>query len=317
MSVAWRWISRFIAAGLAAYVVWFALRHLALESLGAAFQRPVVPAAFALAVMAYCLIYPFSGWAWQRLLGRQQVQRPVWPLVRIIALTQLAKYIPGNIAQHASRAAMSVKQGIGWTPYLATAWQEALLSVTASLVVGGLMLALSPAKMTGLPPELGLLSCAIALAVLVLCSERPHALIADSQRLPARLLRKLGRPPGAATATLAIGMYALNYLAVGVAIWSMAAALGLTDTVTFPLATAAFALSWTLGFLAPGAPAGLGAREGVMLLVLQGHGNSKELVLLVLLTRVATLTGDFIAFLAAWWLPAAAEPASSGSTHGQ
>lgn len=317
MTFAWRWISRIIAAGLAAYVLWFALRHLELGSVAAAFRRPAMPAAFAVAVVAYCLIYPLAGWAWRRLLLRQEVHRRVWPLVRIIAMTQLAKYIPGNIAQHATRAAMSVKQGIGWTPYLATAWQEALLSVTASLLVGGIMLALSPAKMAGLPPELSLLACAIVLAVLLLCSERPHALIADSQRLPARLLRKLGRPPGAATASSAIGIYALNYLAVGAAIWAMGTALGLAGTVSFPLATAAFALSWTLGFLAPGAPAGLGAREGVMLLVLQSHGNGEDLVLLVLLTRVATLAGDLVAFLAAWWLPAVAERASSGASHGQ
>jgi len=317
MKTAWRWVSRLIAAGLAAYVLWFALRHLQLDSLAHAFERPAVPVALVFASLAYCLIYPLAGWAWQRLLRRQGVNERAWVLTRIIALTQLAKYVPGNIAQHASRAALSLKQGIAWTPYLATAWQEALLSVSASLLVGGGMAALSPLGWAGLPPQLGLFACVVAGATLLACLNWPARRMETSQSPLIKWLRKLGRPPGTATALMAITTYAVNYLAVGAGIWVLAAALGLAETVTFPLATAAFAFSWALGFLAPGAPAGLGAREGMMLLVLQGHGRSEDLLLLVLLTRVATLAGDLLSFLLAWWLPAASRMAAQNHPNGE
>ena len=87
---------------------------------------------------------------------------------------------------------------------------------------------------------------------------------------------------------------------VGVGIWLLAVALGLGGQINFPLATAAFALSWALGFLAPGAPAGLGAREGIMLLILQGHGDTDKILLLVLLSRTVSMAGDFLTFLLAY-----------------
>jgi uncharacterized membrane protein YbhN (UPF0104 family) len=54
----------------------------------------------------------------------------------------------------------------------------------------------------------------------------------------------------------------------------------------------AFASSWLLGFLAPGAPAGLGVREAALALWLEPALGAPSAVLLIVLLRVATTLGD-------------------------
>src|SRR3546814_13250074 len=62
-------------------------------------------------------------------------------LTRLISLTQLAKYIPGNIAQHASRAALSLKRGMPIRPYMSSVIQETLLACAARIIVGLILFA--------------------------------------------------------------------------------------------------------------------------------------------------------------------------------
>jgi uncharacterized membrane protein YbhN (UPF0104 family) len=62
--------------------------------------------------------------------------------------------------------------------------------------------------------------------------------------------------------------------------------------------TGAFASSWILGFVAPGAPAGLGIREAILSAWLSGALPAEQVVLLVVVLRIATTLGDL--FSLAW-----------------
>jgi uncharacterized membrane protein YbhN (UPF0104 family) len=62
-----------------------------------------------------------------------------------------------------------------------------------------------------------------------------------------------------------------------------------------PVLVEAFALSWLAGFVAPGAPAGLGVREGVLVALLGPLLESALVLQIVVAFRLATLVGDFIA----------------------
>jgi hypothetical protein len=71
--------------------------------------------------------------------------------------------------------------------------------------------------------------------------------------------------------------------------------------------TGAFAGSWILGFVAPGAPAGLGIREAILSAWLSGSLPPAQIVLLVIALRIATTLGDLFNFM---WASLAA-----GRTH--
>jgi uncharacterized membrane protein YbhN (UPF0104 family) len=66
--------------------------------------------------------------------------------------------------------------------------------------------------------------------------------------------------------------------------------------------TGAFASSWILGFLAPGAPAGLGIREAILSAWLSGALPPAQVVMLVVALRIATSVGDLLNFMlgSAW-----------------
>lgn len=304
MNKTWRALGAVAALCLAGYFLWFAADALDPRAL-TALATPRVLAAVVAAALMYALIIPISAWAWARLLARQGETWRVSRLAGLMGIMQLAKYIPGNIAQHASRAALSLQAGMGGRALAVTVVQEMLLAAAASLVVGVGMLMLSVPGMAQLPEgsRLPLLVAGLTLAGLVLvlaAVELPPDRLLGHRSGWAKALGRIGGLPGPATTLPVLGAYMIIYLIIGLGLWGVARAAGLPLGLDLPWVTAAFALAWLLGFLAPGAPAGLGVREGIMLLLLAGAAPAPELLAFVLLARVVTLLGDGICFLGGW-----------------
>ena len=90
----------------------------------------------------------------------------------------------------------------------------------------------------------------------------------------------------------------LNYVLIGIGLWGMACVLLPGQAHDLGLLIAAFALAWVAGFFAPGAPAGLGIREALMLLVLRAAYSPPDALLLVVGMRLATIFADVAIFLA-------------------
>jgi uncharacterized membrane protein YbhN (UPF0104 family) len=63
------------------------------------------------------------------------------------------------------------------------------------------------------------------------------------------------------------------------------------------LILAAYIISWSLGYIVPGAPGGLGVREMALLLILGPVYNNEIVVVAMILHRISSILGDVIAFL--------------------
>jgi uncharacterized membrane protein YbhN (UPF0104 family) len=251
----------------------------------------------AAAALLYAAIIPISGWAWARLLAAQgEVHRP-GALALLMARTQLAKYLPGNVAQHALRLALALRAGIRLPVHVSTVLQETLLAIAASLLVGVVAMASDPrgrALLAGLDlPGAGWMLAAGLAAIVVGGVVLPRL----ARRWRPLALLALPAPTVSAQALLA---YALNYLLIGVGLTLLARAIGLPATLGLAAATGAFALSWILGFLAPGTPAGLGVREGLMVALLAGAAPDPQVLVFVVLARVSTMLGDGLCFMVGW-----------------
>lgn len=301
MSRIWRVFAACLGLALVGYFVWFAAQSLNITALRQALTSPRQIAGIIIAALLYALIIPVTAWAWRRLLDAQGEHWTVPRLARFMGLAQLAKYVPGNVAQHATRAVLSLRAGMGTRAFVASVGQETLLAVAASLLIGLPMLALSEPGLNQLSTTFSravlVLAVGLAVAVSVLASVTlpPERLLGH----PNRWLRALGRVgglPGPAASLAALAAYAFNYLMIGVGLWILAGAMDMPASLDLSLLTATFALSWVLGFLAPGAPAGLGAREGIMLLLLRGSAPADALLVFVLLARVVTMLGDGLCF---------------------
>lgn len=289
-----------IAIAVSGYFVWFLFKAIGNQDFSALATVPTITA-MCLATLLYTTIIPISAWAWALLLGRQGEKWAPRRLAAIMGATQAAKYIPGNVAQHIGRASLVLGRGMRTHAFAVTIVQEMLLAVTASIIVGSLLLWVSPEGFLLLPEQyrnvLLLVACGAAIFVIILAigPENAFPVMTKSPKV-VRIRESLGRPIGFKVTGSVLAAYCANYLLIGAGMWGVAYSLGIVGG-GYALLTAAFTLAWLLGFLTPGAPAGMGVREGVLALILGGVMSDMQLLSLIVAMRVVTLIGDGVCFI--------------------
>lgn len=258
-------------------------------------------AAMGAAAFLYLATYGFSTRAWQlelRLLGPHIAYRP---LAQVLMLSQLAKYLPGNIGHHVGRIVLGRRCGLSTEAIMASMVLDIALVLSAGALcsAAALALLLEVLRQQGARVQhtalllllLALLACAIALALPTV--RRKMRAIA----LPLATLRTSG---GVGQLLQAWTNHILSFLAGATALFLLARALGAADTgLGWPQwfeVVGIYAAAWLLGFLMPGAPAGLGIRELVLLLGLSPLLGPAHALAAAAILRVVTTAGDGVAF---------------------
>ncbi|TPK82037.1 hypothetical protein FJ548_21375 [Mesorhizobium sp. B2-4-17] len=207
---------------------------------------------------------------WQRLLDHLGVPVSRAWAIHAYAISQLAKYVPGNIFQFAGRQAIGVAVGIGNGPLAkSTAYELAVL------VVGGALFAPLLLPLVGTPDYLGWISFAATVTI---------------------ALWLVGRLGGAVFRVAAV--FYLGFLTLSGLVFAAAFGLagGFHDFALYPVVAGAYVLAWLVGLVTPGAPAGLGVREAVLLFLLGGLSLSPVILLAVVIGRTITVLGDLLFF---------------------
>ena len=190
-----------------------------------------------------------------------------WQAGRIWALSSLGKYIPGKIWAVTGMVVMAQRAGVRPVVAAGSAVVMQLLAIGIGVAVAALTGALAVVSDGWLRVGLLVLLAASLVATMVLL--QPRWVNWALARLPGHM-----EPVASGPTLLSIlggaGANILAWMAYGVAVWLLARAL--TPEAAFPLLTTvgAFAASYIVGFLVLLAPGGLGVREGVFVLVLQG-----------------------------------------------
>jgi len=233
------------------------------------------------AVAGLALIYGLSNLmlalAWWNLLGQLGVSTSRSWAMRVYGITQIAKYVPGNIFHLAGRQVIGMGAGLpGWTLAKVTVWELGLISVTGGMF--GLLVL--PLLLPALPvtASAGLFAAAICITA-------------------ALLWRITGM-----SATLAFGCYAGFLTISGLLFVGLFELLGESPGAGMGFwlpVGGAYLLAWLVGLVTPGAPAGMGVRELVLLFLLQGAVPENDLLLAVLLMRLVSVLGDLGYFLVA------------------
>ena len=206
------------------------------------------------------------------------------------ARTQVLKYLPGNIFHLAGRHALARRRGVSHEKLLQAGICEAvLLAVGAGLT--GLLCAPYLGKLASQAnPIWPLTAGLLALSILI---------FAFWQRRRARpLLSRLANGWHGLGFVLAI--HSLFFVLSGCLVWGILVLLGVPEHEGMgPTLIGAMALAWLAGFLTPGAPAGLGVREGVLLVILSPAAGTETVIALAALFRIVTVLGDAVLALAA------------------
>lgn len=294
-------VAYLISIAVAIYFIRFLSQTFHSADLEQLATKPVIMT-LPLAALIYVAIIPISAWAWRQLLRGQGESWSTWQLSAIMGLTQIAKYVPGNIAQHVGRASLALGQGMKLKSFTASVVHEALLTIAASLTIGVALVDTLPggtSVLSGIYGNFAMVAGAIAAAAGVFLAAGSSLMpkILREKPFVASFLERVGPAPGVSVTVSAFTAYCLNYLVVGYGIWLLANALGFSNIIGYAPLTAAFAMAWVLGFVTPGAPAGLGVREGVMALVLAGSMPGHDLLAIILASRLMTIIGDGMSFL--------------------
>lgn len=208
---------------------------------------------------------------WHRLLGHLGVPVSRFWAIDAYAISQLAKYVPGNIFQFAGRQAIGVAAGIGNGPLAKSTAYE-----LAFLIIGGALFSplVLPLIVANAPAWLDLTSFVVVMASALW----------------------LATSVGADFAMAAV--FYVAFLALSGLVFAAAFGLagGSGEFGLHPAIAGAYVLAWLVGLVTPGAPAGIGVREAVLLFLLGGLGGGPVILLAVVIGRAITVLGDLLFF---------------------
>jgi hypothetical protein len=278
-------------AGLA--IVIFAARSL-LHNWSELRSQPLVwrvqPGWLVLSAVMVWTMYAVLVVAWRTMLAGWGQRLDGWTAARIWTVSSLGKYLPGKVWAIAGMALMAQRAGIA--PWAATGSAVVLqvLAIGTGAVVAGL---------TGWRAiEAAHAGARGALLLLVLGAVAGIALLLWPPFLR-RLLRiaapgsEVRRTPAAAGIGFGIVANFVAWLGYGAALWMLARGLLPDAGLGLPLAIAVFTASYLAGFLALFAPGGLGVREGLFILMLQGPLGIGAATALALASRLLLTITEF------------------------
>lgn len=230
-------------------------------------------------VICFALIYGFSNMmlalAWKDILlqlGASVLNR--WA-IKTYGISQLARYVPGNMFHFIGRQAMGMAGGVsGWILAKSSVWELVTIAVSGTLFS---LLAL-PLIFPSLPMFLSLMLFAFVVLALSVAIRQivSHA---------------IGRAFSWHIVFLALS----GSVFTGMIVFLFKESL----KVGFPFSTCAgaYVLAWLIGLITPGAPAGLGIREIVLLFLLKNTIAEADLLIAIVIGRLITVLGDTGFFL--------------------
>jgi len=243
-----------------------------------------VGVATALALLALA----FNTLSWRTVMMSVGLDAPLREASGVFLVSQAGKYVPGAVWPVVAQAEFARNHGVTRARATVGSLVAMAVGVVMAGVVGAVALALfSPGAVL---TYWWVLLLALALAVTLVPPVLTRLL-----KLALKVLRRDGEPPriGGRALAASAAWSALNWAALGAQAWVLLTALG-GDDATYGLATGAFALAWLVGFVVVFAPAGFGAREGALYLLLGAVVTQPQALAFALLSRFAMTLADAI-----------------------
>ncbi len=247
-------------------------------------------------VTAYMFSNFLLSFAWKYLLALSGFRKISHSRCHIIyGRTQISKYIPGNIFHFVGRYFLGKKAGIPNTVLMTSTFNENIGLFVVASVITIISYALNGVSEIG-----GISLYRISFfsgSSFILGYLGYYYFIRNKLALsPISTKTNLFRVGTCYTAFFVI------FATVGVVITLMIAPEAIQGNVYYIFMI--FISSWVLGYMTPGAPAGVGVREAVIILLLGPLTGEGECLIIAFLFRFITVAGDLFYFLLSYILAA-------------
>lgn len=232
-----------------------------------------------IAVLTLCLSFAYIliALSWRAILSDYGWQIPIRRAQLIFSIANIGKYAPGNVLHMAGRQLLTMREGVpGWVVAKSLVVEMSLLVLTSAIFAGGFW------SFSQIGETAGIIFFFALFLILAIC---------------AWALQQFGLR-GFSHALLGHSAYHL----IGGLVFSLLFIL-ISDDMFFDanlifFLVAAYVASWVIGVLTPGAPAGLGVREALLLGFLTDVvPDVAVLGAAVLLSRGMSILSDLLYFL--------------------
>lgn len=254
------------------------------------------------AALALSLLSPFlTVLGWRVLLADVGTRLHLAPASGVFFVGQLGKYLPGSVWSVLVQAEMAARLGVPRSRTAVVGLLTMALSALTGMIVG---LPALPALVTRSETGVPWWALLVAIAVLLVLLWPPLV-----NRAVRTLLRRLRRAPlehdlSTAAVLLSATWFTLSWLTGGLAVWAMARALapaGADESHLLLMAVSGYLLAAGIGMLSIVVPAGVGVRDGVLVLLLATAMPVAAAGAVVVVARFLTVVAD-VAWAGAGWL---------------
>ena len=211
--------------------------------------------------------------------------------------SNIYKYVPGNVFQYVGRNKLAVDMNISHVDVACATILDILFCVFWTGIIAVILLG---SRIAGLLEKygeqiliVGIVGVLLIAAVLVFVRAKFRDKLKEYISRYSKAFEKGNRK-----SAMAGIFYYLGSNCIQAVTYFMCLLLMIGDTSNFrelTVLTGAFMFAWIIGFITPGAPGGIGIREGVMIFV-SGAAHQERIVLFVLVMRVASVLADIAAF---------------------
>lgn len=249
---------------------------------------PLDTGGLAVAAVLYLLAHPFTSSGW--VLGVRGLGQdlPFPAGLRIAFASQVGKYLPGNIAHYFARAGLAKSAGITLAGSSLATLLEIMAALLAAIIVAATANLVDPAPITAVSASLTHVKTWSGVLVAI-------AIIAAGL-----MVRRTGIPNK--VLALMTACLAANFILAGLSFHAVV--LSVSDQATTWVASVGiFTVAWAIGYLVPGAPAGLGVREVILVAWLTPIVGPGPAIACTVLHRLITAAVDALVGLFGYgWL---------------
>jgi glycosyltransferase 2 family protein len=253
-----------------------------------------------LSMVSVVVTHFFGTHVWRLLMSDQGHRVPTRLAVQVFFISQLGKYLPGNVGQFLGRGVLAKSTGIPVGVAVGTAVFEGIwnLVISASLALLGTVVLWDLTSTQGAAPAF-----ATKLAwILPLALMAPWLGIKVVNTFLPRLSMRIGggqllRLPQLRTALFVSLLILVNFMQQGYVVKLQAEHLFASPGVDWFSIALLYSSAWVVGYVVPGSPGGLGVREAMMVVLLAPLTGPAVAAGLAVSMRLTTLLGDALTVL--------------------
>lgn len=275
------WLGRIVSLVCIVFLVGTLLRYR--QDLPAIRSDGRALAAGATVILFGVLSVGLNALTWQRLIRKLQ---PVsWrQAVSITGRSQIAKYLPGNVFHYLGKVILARQVGLRTPVVVLSMLIETAIAVATGGAIGLLGFGLAAQEYRTL---------SIVLLAALLCSPLAWPFLKSRFQVVHDAIDRIGilnLLQAVTCQAINFGLFGTSAFLLARGMWSEPLPLGWWEL------TWGCALAWIVGFITPGAPGGVGVREGLLVVIFSGQIGTGSAAALFLVLRFAQVASDGLAF---------------------